>query len=269
MSSLFSGLSIYGHHSAMMAQANETPSTVTAGLSRHFDDAGSFLSPPPPEYGNIVTSVTSSASPSISSSSAASPYYSYPSGGSYSSVCHASQQQQANLYAAYSSAGSSSGASLPYPASLSPSVAQEYYVGMFDRDAGTGYGGGLIPSSNSPNAVNHGYSMASPPPPPVYAHPSSLEQSPSSASRGVTSADAAAEAGWHPSPWSTSHPYHHGAISGVESFHIPGFASQSDAELALSGNSMTSLIEKLSLLFYDNPCLNCSDLNFTSRLGRA
>jgi hypothetical protein len=233
-----SGLSIYGHHSAMIAQASDAPVTVTAGLSRHFDDAGSFLSPPPPEYGNIVTSVTSSASPSISSSSAASPYYSYPSGGSYSSVCHPSQQQQqANLYAAYSSTGPSSGVSIPYPASLSPSVAQEYYVGMFERDAGAGYGGSIIASSNSPNAVNHGYSMASPPPPPpVYAHPSTLEQSPSSSSRGVTSSDTAAEAGWHPSPWSTSHPHHHGAMSGVESFHIPGFASQSDAELALSGS---------------------------------
>ena len=219
----------------MIAQASDAPVSVTSGLSRHFDDAGSFLSPPPPEYGNIVTSVTSSASPSISSSSAASPYYSYPSGGSYSSVCHPSQQQQANLYAAYSS--TSSGTSHPYPASLSPSVAPEYYVGMFERDPSTGYGGGLIPTSNSPNAVNHGYQMGSPPPPPVYAHPSSLEQSPSSSSRGVTSSDAAAEAGgWHPSPWSTSHPHHHGAMSGVESFHIPGFASQSDAELALSGN---------------------------------
>jgi hypothetical protein len=225
-------LSIYGHHSAMIAQSGETAVNVTAGLSRHFDDGGNFLSPPPPEYGNIVASVTSSAS---ISSSAASPYYSYPTSGSYSSVCHASQQQ-ANLYASYSTSGSAANASLSYPSSISPSVAPEYYVGMFDRDAGAGYGSGIIPLSSSPNATaNHGYSMASPPPPPVYPHPSSLEQSPSSASRSVASSEAAVEAGWHPSSWASSHSHHHGSMSAIESFHIPGFASQTDAELALSG----------------------------------
>ena len=237
LTSLGLGLSIYGHHSAMIGQSNETSVNVTSGLARHFDDPGNFLSPPPPEYGNIVASVTSSASTSLSSSS---PYYSYSSGGSYSSVCHPSQhQQQANLYAAYSSTVPASNAS--YPASISPSVASDYYVGMFERDASAGYGGTIIPGPNSPNAtVNHSYSMTTPPP--VYPHPSSMEQSPSSASRTVTTSDQSAEPSWHPaSTWTSLHPHHHGSMSSIDHFHISGFASQTDAELALSGTTYSIL----------------------------
>lgn len=264
-----STLSIYQHHAASMLQSSGggdgSLSGVTSnGISRHFDDGGNFLSPPPPEYNisSIGTSVSTS-SPAISSS--ASPYYSYASGGSYSSVCQASQQQQqqqqaANLYAAYST--TSGGSTLPYPSSVSPSVVPDAYYAMYERDA-SGYSG--IGPSSSPSASsggNHGYQMSSPPPPPppIYSHPSNLENSPSSTSRGQPdSIDS-----WHPASWASPHPLHHhhhhhpaasaaATMSSMDSFHmtLSGFASPADAELALTGKYPDELISTFRANLYE------------------